>query len=159
MSGAYRYGTVNRLTLGEGRPGNATQGNRDGPRNDPEQGLELSRLVDEQLEQELGPTLAPFAQSIGDYICRRLKAGANDDWVSQRDTTIGPRRHCALVRQMVADGDYRALIDGELFLLRRATMDEARRSVAKPAKPAMVKAKAPDPDSAAVDRINRRLGK
>lgn len=111
---------------------------------------------DQQLESELGPTIGPLVRALGDYILRRLQDNGADVWVSQRESPIGPRRHCSVVRKLREQDDPRALIDGARFLLRRDALEEARQNLGKPAP---VKAKAPDPDQEIIARINARLGR
>lgn len=59
---------------------------------------------------------------LADMVAARLK-GANDaeaDWVSQHGSPLGPRKHCAIVRQFIAAGQTdRAQIKGKRKLLRR----------------------------------------
>ena len=99
--------------------------------------------TDRKLEQQLGPTLGPLVQALGDYICRRMQQGANDDWVSQHGSLLGNRRHCAIVRRLAEQGDPRAIIDGKRFLLHRDAVTEQLHRLG--VRPPLAKAASDDP--------------
>ena len=113
-------------------------------------------MTDKTLEEQVGPVLGPLVQALGDYILRRMERGANDDWVNQHGSPLGPRRHCAIVRKLQEQGDERAVKRGDMYLLRRDAFTEAMAERGKA--PLVKKASPPDPEQAAVERIQKRLG-
>jgi hypothetical protein len=120
----------------------------------------LSKPVDEQLAQELGPTLGPVIQALGDYICRRMQMRAANDrggWIDQHHSQLSPRRHCRAVRDRIekfkenpeASGAKKV---GDRYLLTVEAMEQEM------ARPRVAKTQAIDPEMVAAERVKHLLG-
>lgn len=52
------------------------------------------------------------------------KMAASQVWINQKDSPLGPRRHCAAVRRRVGEGKEDATILGKRFLLTQEALNE-----------------------------------
>ena len=78
------------------------------------------------MEDILGPFGTAFARQVAKELARELKAANANDWVSQRGSPLGSRRHCARVRDRVERGSGDAVIDTgrKLFLMSPEALKE-----------------------------------
>lgn len=85
----------------------------------------------EQIQAQLNRIEARLAK------CTEAPVG---DMVDQRRSPLGPRKHCAAVRRMAAEGDTRAYKRGKLYMMsREALLEEmARESIPANAVPESV---------------------
>jgi len=92
----------------------------------------------------LDDVLATFARLVAQEVVRELRSGPSD-LVSQANSPLGKRRHCAAVRDRVTRGDAGGCIVGRVYYLTPAALQEElakgkapkRRAVsAKPTAPA-----------------------
>lgn len=105
--------------------------------------------------------LERFASLLAKELAKELRS-ANDGWVSQVDSPLGPRKHCAAVRRRLERGEPGASHpDSKRYLLSREALLEEMRSGNVPKPP--VKA---DPGGFEVveqtsvrDRLLRKLGR
>jgi hypothetical protein len=100
-----------------------------------------------------------LAKQIAVEVVKQLRT-ADDSWVSQADSDLGPRKHCRIVREMIARGCPGATIaPGGRYLLHPEVYADERlqmgRSVVK-----AVPANDADGDEATAirSRLNRKLG-
>lgn len=111
----------------------------------------MIRKVDERLEQELGPTLAPLVQTIGDYILRQLQTGAaNEEWTDQKRgrAILGRNKWIKAVRDRLERDpkDPHARIVGDRYLLDAVGISE-ERDRAHQARPVLRKTEPPESDT------------
>lgn len=71
---------------------------------------------------ELAEAHEAFAASLRESAARR--DAELRTWVNQRESPLGPKRHCRIVRARRARGDSGAAIAGRLFLLSTAALNE-----------------------------------
>lgn len=120
-----------------------------------------------QVDDILGPFGSAFAKQVAKELARELRAANDSDWVSQHDSPLGNRRHCAAVRRRVGRGCTDAVIDigRKRFLMsREALKDEmlALNSARVPVKADPVSVNASECDtgvSTVRDRLLRKLGR
>lgn len=80
----------------------------------------------------LDALIAELADAIADRVVDRMRGGqAPSDMVDQTQSELGPRRHCAHVRTLVAKGDPRAAIVGRRHYLKREAVTEELRRCSK----------------------------
>jgi hypothetical protein len=115
------------------------------------------------LDEILGRFGKAFAQEVAKELAKELRA-ANDEWVSQINSPLGPRVHCSMVRRRVARGLPDAVIDGKRFLMtREALVEEMRargmkRPLAKTEPEGAAEAVA-EPPTGVKARLLRKLGR
>ena len=76
-----------------------------------------------------------------------------DEWVSQKGSPIGNRRHCAAVRSRIANGEGGAERRGKRFLLMTQALCEERTRGGPPPLPALAKATPRPPSDPAYDAV------
>jgi len=93
-------------------------------------------------------TVRWFFDQIRSVIREELMAqGQCDEWIQQRGSALGNRKHCAAVRRRLENGEDGAAIRGKRFLLTtRALSEELRRGGPPPLDLPLAKT-APIPDS------------
>lgn len=107
--------------------------------------------------------LGKFAGLLAKELAKELRA-ANDDWVSQVGSPLGPRKHCAAVRRRLERGEPGASNpDNRRFLLSREALLQEMQALGVPKPP--VKAE-PAPggfekveETSVRDRLLRKLGR
>lgn len=77
----------------------------------------------EPLDPCIENLLRPFARAFARLLADELRAGNDPAWVDQASSQLGPRRHCALARKLVAKGDGDASHIGRRWLIRRERLD------------------------------------
>jgi len=90
----------------------------------------------------LAEVLATFARLVAQEVVRELRSGPSD-LVSQANSPLGKRRHCAAVRDRVTRGDAGGCIVGRVYYLTPAALQEElakgkapkRRAASASAKP------------------------
>lgn len=90
---------------------------------------------------DLDVLLDALVQRLAVAVARELRAGAPPDWTDQARSPLGARRHCRIVRALVARGEPGAAIVGRRHLLSPIAIHDAlssggKASRAKPGKPA-----------------------
>lgn len=99
--------------------------------------------------------LGRFASLLAKELAKELRS-ANDGWVSQVDSPLGPRRHCAAVRRRLERGEPGASHpDKKRFLLSREALLEEMQTMGIP-RPT-VKAASGDQDVPEETTIRGRL--
>jgi hypothetical protein len=93
------------------------------------------------------PVLCRILRTLADEL-EAAQPEQSDEWMDQHASPIGPRRHIAICRALLAQGDARALRAGRRWLLRSEALHEAPAPSGK--------ARPTKPESAA-DRAARRL--
>lgn len=66
-----------------------------------------------------------LADAVADRVAAKIRDAAGDGWIDQHSSPLGARKHCALVRSLVASGDHRAARIGRRALLTRDALAEA----------------------------------
>lgn len=66
-----------------------------------------------------------LADAIADRVAAKLRNTSAASWVDQHASALGSRRHCALVRSLMKNGDPRASRVGRRYLLTGDALTEA----------------------------------
>lgn len=93
-----------------------------------------------------GDFVGQLEQWIAGIVRRELQAnGQGDEWIQQRGSALGNRKHCAAVRRRIASGEGGAAIQGKRFLLTTSALtEELRRGGPPPILDQLAKAKPRD---------------
>jgi hypothetical protein len=112
------------------------------------------------LDDILGKLGRELAAEIARALAKELR-GANDDgWVSQANSPLRPRRHCAAVRRRMGEGRTDCTRDGKLYLMTREALQEEMLRLGK--KTPTVKAipvEGAEPTTSVRCRLLRKLGR
>lgn len=114
------------------------------------------------MDEILGRFGKAFAQELAKELAKELRS-ANDEWVSQVDSPLGNRRHCAAVRRRIERGAVDASIVGTTsnrrFLLTREALNEELMGICKPPVKATRVEVDPEPKTSVRERLLRKLGR
>lgn len=72
--------------------------------------------------------LVALARHLAPLVADILR-GADSTLIGQRESPLGPRRHCAAVRARIKSGKTGASVVGRRFYLTRAALDEEIRTI------------------------------
>jgi hypothetical protein len=115
------------------------------------------------LDEFLGKFGREFAKEVAKELAKELRS-ANDEWISQVGSPLGPRVHCSAVRKRFERGLPDAVIDGKRFLMtREALIEEMRaRGLKRPlakAEPVAPSAAESEPPTGVRARLMKKLGR
>jgi hypothetical protein len=75
-----------------------------------------------------GDALRTLLDELADLVAAKVVERQRADvsaWVDQRKSVLGARRHIALVRRLLSEGDPRVAVRGRRYLARRDVIDAA----------------------------------
>lgn len=70
---------------------------------------------------DLDRLLDALADRVADRVVDKLRGGEREGWIDQHASPLGARRHCALARKLLAEGN--AVKVGRRWLVRRERLD------------------------------------
>lgn len=111
------------------------------------------------MDDILGRFGKAFAAEIARELANQLRAANEDGWVSQANSPLGPRRHCAAVRRRIGRGAIDCIIDGKRYLMTRDALHEELLSLGKPRPTVKAIPVDVEPTTSVRSRLLRKLGR